>query len=64
MGLSKKFSIIPKGTFEKKKPQLFVSINIGNTKKSDAAKKLAARLKYDNIDYIMQHLPPGSFSIK
>lgn len=63
-GVIKKFSIIPKGTFEKKKPQLFVSINIGNTKKSDAAKKIAAKLKYDNIDYIMQHLPPGSFSIK
>lgn len=63
-GVIKKFNIVPKSTCEKKKLQFFVSIGFGNTKKSDAAKKIAVKLKYDNIDYIMQHLPPGSFSIR
>ncbi len=63
-GIIKRFNIIPDITCKKKKIESFVSINIGNTKKSDAAKKIAAKLKYENIDYIMQHLPPGSFSIK
>ncbi|MGC8479799.1 MAG: NFACT RNA binding domain-containing protein [Candidatus Micrarchaeia archaeon] len=58
------FCVVPKLTFEKLSLQLFVSISIGNTKKSEAAKKISFKLKYDNIDYIMQHLPPGSFSIK
>jgi predicted ribosome quality control (RQC) complex YloA/Tae2 family protein len=39
-------------------------IGLGNTKKSDAAKKIAQKLKYDNVDYIMQHLPAGPFSVK
>ncbi|MCL5675236.1 MAG: NFACT RNA binding domain-containing protein [Candidatus Marsarchaeota archaeon] len=42
----------------------YVRISPGNTKKSDAAKLIAKRLGYEDIDYIMQHLPAGSFSIK
>ncbi len=60
----KKISIVPRLYIEKTNTKVFVSIDIGNTKKSDAAKKISAKLKYENIDYIMQHLPPGSFSIK
>ena len=63
-GSSKRFNIIPTLTCNKKQISSFISITIGNTKKSDAAKKISFLLKYDNIDYIMQHLPPGSFSIK
>ncbi|MEM0201157.1 MAG: NFACT RNA binding domain-containing protein [Candidatus Micrarchaeaceae archaeon] len=59
----KKFSIVPRISIEKIDIKQYVSIDIGNSKKSDAAKKISAKLKYDNIDYIMQHLPPGSFSI-
>ncbi len=60
----KKFNIVPKLSMEKVDIKAFVSVEIGNTKKSDAAKKISSKLKYENIDYIMQHLPPGSFSIK
>ena len=42
----------------------YIRISPGNTKKSDAAKLIAKRLGYEDIDYIMQHLPAGSFSIK
>jgi predicted ribosome quality control (RQC) complex YloA/Tae2 family protein len=35
----------------------------GKMKKSDAAKMLSKKLGYADIDYIMQHLPSGSFSL-
>ena len=35
----------------------------GNFKKSDAAKKIAAKLNYNDIDTIMRQLPAGSFRI-
>ncbi|MGA3020586.1 MAG: NFACT family protein [Candidatus Micrarchaeales archaeon] len=35
----------------------------GKMKKSDAAKALAKKLGYANIDYIMQHLPSGGVSL-
>ncbi len=35
----------------------------GKMKKSDAAKQIAKRLGYSDVDYIMQHLPPGGFEI-
>lgn len=60
----KKFNIVPKLFIEKTDIKNFILIDIGNSKKSDAAKKISTKLKYDNIDYIMQHLPPGSFSVK
>ncbi len=40
-----------------------LSITSGNSKKSDAAKKIASFFKSDNIDYLMQALPAGKFSI-
>ncbi|MCL5405084.1 MAG: NFACT RNA binding domain-containing protein [Candidatus Marsarchaeota archaeon] len=41
----------------------YAIISQGQKKKSDAAKELAKRLGYDDLDYIMQQLPAGSFSI-
>ncbi|MHB1830534.1 MAG: NFACT RNA binding domain-containing protein [Candidatus Micrarchaeaceae archaeon] len=42
----------------------YLLLKPGNIKKSDAAKAVAKKLNFDDIDYVMQHLPPGSFSIK
>ncbi|MDE1850612.1 MAG: DUF814 domain-containing protein [Candidatus Micrarchaeota archaeon] len=39
-------------------------ITTGNTKKSDAAKFIAKKLNYEDLDYIMQQLPAGEFSVK
>ncbi len=40
-----------------------VSVVIGKDKKSDAAKKIADALDYNDLDTIMQQLPAGSFRI-
>ncbi len=40
-----------------------VIIDIGKMQKSDAAKKIALILKYDDINTIMQQLPAGTFSL-
>ncbi|MCL5008478.1 MAG: NFACT RNA binding domain-containing protein [Candidatus Marsarchaeota archaeon] len=42
----------------------FVGISLGKMKKSDAAKLIAKKLGYDDVDYIMQHLPAGPFSVR
>lgn len=42
----------------------FLLLKPGSMKKSDAAKAVSKKLDFDDIDYVMQHLPPGSFSIK
>lgn len=42
----------------------YMLLKPGNVKKSDAAKMLARKLSFPDIDYMMQHLPAGSFSIK
>ena len=41
----------------------FVSLSVGKVKKSDAAKLIAKKLSYDDVDYVMQHLPTGPFRI-
>ncbi len=43
---------------------VFLHVLPGKTKKSDAAKLIAKELGYNNIDYIMQHLPAGPFSVE
>ena len=60
---NKKLNFVPGSTFELlgKKG---VRILIGKSKKSDAAKQVAKRLEYDDLDYIMQQLPAGEFGIK
>ena len=35
----------------------------GDKKKSDAAKLISRLLEYDDVDYIMQHMPNGNFNI-
>ncbi len=42
----------------------YILLKPGNSKKSDTAKTLSRKLGFNDIDYIMQHLPAGSFSIK
>ncbi|MGC8629256.1 MAG: NFACT RNA binding domain-containing protein [Candidatus Micrarchaeia archaeon] len=41
-----------------------VRLRPGVMKKSDAAKEIAKRLGFEDIDYIMQHLPSGGFYIE
>ncbi|MCL4364970.1 MAG: DUF814 domain-containing protein [Candidatus Marsarchaeota archaeon] len=57
-------SIEPISTCLAKGVRRFILLKPGNTKKSDAAKAIAKKLSFRDIDYIMQHLPPGSFSLK
>ncbi|MDE1825285.1 MAG: DUF814 domain-containing protein [Candidatus Micrarchaeota archaeon] len=58
----KRLNIVPAIALERL-GQKGVRILIGETKKSDAAKTIAKRLGYDDIDYVMQQLPAGEFSI-
>ncbi|MDE1869941.1 MAG: DUF814 domain-containing protein [Candidatus Micrarchaeota archaeon] len=57
-------SVVPGKTFEKMEGQKGVRISIGKAKKSDAAKLISKRLGYEDLDYIMQQLPAGEFTIK
>ena len=41
----------------------YVRISIGNAKKTDAAKFIAKVLGYGDLDYIVQHIPAGTFSL-
>ena len=61
-----KLHTVPMATFEKMadKPATHVKIGIGNYKKSDAAKKIAAKLDYPDLDIIMRQLPVGNFRIE
>ncbi len=42
----------------------YVAITPGSKKKSDIAKIIAKKLGFDDIDYVMQHLPAGGFSAR
>lgn len=57
----------PMATFykikETEKIAKYVKVEIGKEKKSDAAKKIASALDYEDIDTIMQQLPAGSFKV-
>lgn len=59
-----KTEICPSVTCKKLGIKHYVVLSIGRVKKSDAAKLIAKRLNYENIDYIMQHIPSGPFSLK
>jgi len=61
---AKRLNIAPSLTVSKLNILNYVKIAPGNTKKSDAAKIIAKRLGFEDIDYIMQQLPAGSFSVK
>ncbi len=60
-----KLHAIPKAAFDKmdKEGIPFAVVTQGNHKKSDAAKKIASKLKYGDIDEIMRALPVGGFRI-
>jgi len=57
---------VPPSTFDKTKTEemRYVKITQGNFKKSDAAKKVAAKLNYQDIDTIMRQLPVGGFRVE
>ncbi len=57
-------SITPLSTCKALGIKKYLLLKPGRIKKSDAAKEIAKAFKYDDLDHIMQHLPPGSFSIK
>jgi predicted ribosome quality control (RQC) complex YloA/Tae2 family protein len=56
---------IPYLTFERIKATVkeHAMIELGNDRKSEAAKKISKRLGYDDIDSIIQALPAGEFKI-
>ena len=40
-----------------------IALTPGKTRKSEAAAAISKKLGYQDIDYVMQHLPPGEFHI-
>ncbi|MGI0141374.1 MAG: NFACT RNA binding domain-containing protein [Candidatus Micrarchaeales archaeon] len=62
-GSIRQLSVVPSSTFAAQKGKKGLRITIGNAKKSDAAKLIAKKLDYEDIDYIMQQLPAGEFKI-
>lgn len=56
--------IIPISTCMAMGIKKYILLKPGNVKKSDAARTLSSKLGFSDIDYLMQHLPAGSFSIK
>lgn len=61
---AKEMRIVPSLTCGRCGIKNFLTLRPGKAKKSDAAKFIAKKLGYNDIDYIMQHLPAGSFSVK
>lgn len=57
-------SIVPISTCMAIGVRKYMLLKPGNMKKSDAAKLIARKLNFSDVDYIMQHLPAGSFSVK
>ena len=57
-------SVAPAAACENRGIGDIVRLSVGKMKKSDAAKLIAKRLGYGDVDYIMQHLPAGPFSVK
>lgn len=60
----KKLSIVPYTAYPKLIQEKGVRLIPGKLKKSDTAKAIAKKLGYPDIDYIMQHLPAGEFSLE
>ncbi|MGC9157073.1 MAG: NFACT RNA binding domain-containing protein [Candidatus Micrarchaeia archaeon] len=57
-------NVIPKKACEKKRLMNAIALKPGPIKKSEIAKELAKKLGFDDLDYIMQHLPAGGFAIE
>ncbi len=60
---AKKLNIAPYITYSRAAQAAGIKLVPGKLKKSDAAKAIAKKLGYGDIDYLMQHLPPGGFSL-
>ncbi len=59
-----RLNAVPAAAFERMdRSQRHVLVNQGNRKKSDAAKRIAELLEYNDLDEIIRQLPSGSFSI-
>ncbi|MDE1823374.1 MAG: DUF814 domain-containing protein [Candidatus Micrarchaeota archaeon] len=56
--------IVPMSTCIALQAKGYLVLKPGNRKKSDAAKMICGRLGFGDIDYVMQHLPAGGFSLK
>lgn len=58
-----KLEVAPEATCRKIGMANTVYLGTGISKKSDVAKAISKKLGYDNIDYIMQHIPSGPFKV-
>ncbi len=61
---SSKFNVVPSEAYKRAGAVKGVKLVPGKLKKSDAAKALTKKLGYHDLDYVMQHLPPGEFSLE
>lgn len=61
---SSRFNVVPSEMYRRAGTVKGAKMVPGKLKKSDAAKTLMKKLGYNDIDYVMQHLPPGDFSIE
>ena len=61
-----KLNTVPHVTFEKLKSEHIKHVKIiqGNQEKSEAAKRIANSLDFDDLDSIIRELPAGTFGIK
>jgi NFACT protein RNA binding domain len=59
-----KFNVVPGIAYPRLGPVKGIRLTPGKARKSEAAAKLSKKLNYPNIDYIMQHLPPGEFHLQ
>lgn len=60
---AKRLNVVPYLAYSRSAQSVGIKLTPGKVKKSDAAKVIAKKLGYNDIDYIMQHLPPGGFSL-
>ncbi|MGC8676474.1 MAG: NFACT RNA binding domain-containing protein [Candidatus Micrarchaeia archaeon] len=58
------FGVVPAKTCQKLNVERYVALRPGVIKKSEASKMLSQKLGFEDIDYIMQHLPAGGFTLK
>ncbi|MDE1851834.1 MAG: DUF814 domain-containing protein [Candidatus Micrarchaeota archaeon] len=61
---NEKIRIVPMQTCVALGVKSYILLKPGNRKKSDAAKLICSSLGFDDLDYVMQHLPAGGFSVK
>ena len=57
-------AVLPEAAFRRLKLEKGVRLVPGDKRKSDAAKRIVQALGAEDIDYVIQHLPPGEFSLK